>query len=171
VRDAVVVAELPGAHSAGVGRGYTVQQKDIAFHPFVLVVPVGATVSFPNGDNTRHHVYSFSSAKRFELKLFARDQTRSVLFDKAGVIALGCNIHDRMTAFIFVTGNAWTAQTDDRGMAFLPDLPNSGGRITIWHPYLRAPGNAVAIPLAAGQRSATAPVRLRPPPMHDMSGY
>ena len=74
------------------------------FHPFVLIVPVGAKVSFPNLDPTRHHVYSFSPAKQFELKLFARDQSRSVVFDKPGVVALGCNIHDAMTAFIVVDG-------------------------------------------------------------------
>ena len=171
VRDAVVVADLPGAHAAPVGRGYTVLQKDIAFHPFVLVVPVGATVSFPNGDNTRHHVYSFSPTKHFELKLFARDQSRSVLFDKAGAVALGCNIHDRMSAFVFVTANAWTARTDERGVAVLTDLPNAVGHLTIWHPYLRAPGNSVSVPLSAGQHTATATVRLRSPPMHDMPGY
>ncbi|HET6942615.1 MAG TPA: methylamine utilization protein, partial [Sphingomicrobium sp.] len=84
------------------GGTFSVSQRDMQFHPFVLVVPVGAKVSFPNLDPTRHHVYSFSPAKKFELKLFAKDQSRSVVFDKPGVVALGCNIHDAMTAFIYV---------------------------------------------------------------------
>src|SRR4030095_2461510 len=86
-----VVTLRPAAGAARpmpVGRGYTVSQKDLQFHPFVLVVPAGATVSFPNFDPTKHHVYSFSPAKRFELKLFARDQSRSVKFDTPGVVAL-----------------------------------------------------------------------------------
>src|SRR5262245_6272386 len=77
--------------------GYRITQQNTQFHPFVSVVPAGATVAFPNLDPFRHHVYSFSPAKRFELKLFARDQTRSVIFDKPGVVAIGCNIHDSMS--------------------------------------------------------------------------
>ena len=92
----------PRAARAPPGRHYYLRQRQHQFHPFVLVVPVGANVSFPNFDPTRHHVYSFSPAKRFELKLFARDQSRSVRFDKPGVVALGCNIHDQMSAFIDV---------------------------------------------------------------------
>ena len=171
VRDAVVVVDLPGKHAPVVGRGYTMLQKDIAFHPFVLVVPVGATVSFPNADNTRHQVYSFSATKRFELKLFARDQTRSVSFERAGVVALGCNIHDQMSAFVFVTDNAWTVRTDEHGTALLPDLPNAAGTVTVWHPYQRSPDNRATMPLAAGQRTATVTLHLRPPPIRASDGY
>ncbi|WP_353230262.1 methylamine utilization protein [Novosphingobium sp.] len=171
VRDAVVVAELPGKHAPVVQHSYTMLQKDIAFHPFVLVVPVGATVSFPNADNTRHQVYSFSAPRPFELKLFARDETRSVRFDRPGVVALGCNIHDAMSAFVFVADNAWTARTDDAGVAMLPDLPNVAGHITVWHPYQRSPDNRVDIAIAAGARTATTTLHLRMPPMHTMGGY
>ena len=92
-----------------------VSQKNLQFHPFLTIVPVGADVSFPNLDPTKHHVYSFSPAKRFELKLFAKDQSRTVHFDKPGVVALGCNIHDQMSAFIVVTDSAWTARTNAQG--------------------------------------------------------
>lgn len=150
--------------------GYSISQKDMQFHPFVRIVPVGATVSFPNLDPTKHHVYSFSAAKRFELKLFAKDQSRSVRFDKAGVVALGCNIHDQMSAFIFVTDSAWTAKTDARGMARFAEAP-PGSTMTVWHPYLRAPGSSVSRRLAAGDRSTSVAVKLRPPPMHAMDAY
>ena len=63
---------------------FRIEQNDVHFDPFILVVPVGAEVSFPNLDKVRHHVYSFSSAKRFEIKLYGRDETRKVTFDKAG---------------------------------------------------------------------------------------
>src|SRR5215217_7803521 len=88
VKDAVV--SLKAAQNGGPsGSGsYTVSQKDMEFRPFVSIVPVGAKVHFSNLDPTRHHVYSFSAAKRFELKLFAKDQSRSVTFDKPGVVAL-----------------------------------------------------------------------------------
>jgi plastocyanin len=165
----VTLRPAAGSRPMPVGKGYTVSQKDLQFHPFVLVVPRGATVSFPNLDPTKHHVYSFSQAKRFELKLFARDQSRSVLFDKPGVVALGCNIHDAMTAFIVVTDSAWTVQTDAQGRAQFADAP--AGTLSVWHPYLRAPGGAMSRPVGPKEISANFSVRLRPPPMHGMNGY
>ena len=167
----VTLRPAAGGRAARVTRTFSVSQKDLEFHPFVLVVPVGATVAFPNLDPTKHHVYSFSPAKRFELKLFAKDQSRSVKFDKAGVVALGCNIHDQMTAFVVVADSAWTAATDARGYVRFDDAPGVGANLSVWHPYLRAPNNSMSRQLGAGETSATFAVRLRPPPVHGMSGY
>ena len=166
VRDAVVTL-YPAGSAARAPRGggrFVVSQQNLQFHPFLTIIPVGADVSFPNFDPTKHHVYSFSSAKRFELKLFAKDQSRTVHFDKAGVVALGCNIHDAMSAFIVVTDSAWTSRTNPQGVAAFGDVPNAPGRITVWHPYLRAPGGFAQQALAPAQRSATFLVQLRPPP-------
>jgi plastocyanin len=173
VRDAVVTLYPSGASARKprAGGRFTVSQQNMQFHPFLTIVPVGADVSFPNLDTTKHHVYSFSPAKRFELKLFARDQSRTVHFDKAGVVALGCNIHDQMTAFIVVTDSAWTKRTDAHGIAAFADAPDAPGRVTVWHPYLRAPGGTVQQGLSASQRSASFAVRLRPPPPMTMSDY
>jgi hypothetical protein len=134
-------------------------------------VPVGAEVSFPNLDPTKHHVYSFSAAKRFELKLFAKDQSRTVRFDKPGVVALGCNIHDGMSAFIYVTNNAWTARTNRQGVAMFADAPNAPGRLTVWHPYLRTPDGTMQQALAPAQKMASFSVRLRAPPKMSMGDY
>lgn len=166
VRDAVITLHPSGSASRAprVGASYTVSQKNLQFHPFVTVIPVGADVSFPNLDPTKHHVYSFSPAKKFELKLFARDQSRTVHFDKPGVVALGCNIHDQMSAYILVTDSAWTARTNGQGIATFADVPNATGRLSVWHPYLRAMGGAVEQNVSAGQRAASFSVRLRPPP-------
>ena len=171
VSDAVVTLRAGPATRPSTGGGFSVSQRDMQFHPFVLVVPVGAKVSFPNLDPTRHHVYSFSPAKKFELKLFAKDQSRTVHFDKPGAVALGCNIHDAMSAFIFVTDTGWTARTNAQGIATFADAPNAPGRVAVWHPYLRAPGGQVAQPLAAAQRSIGFQVRLRPPPAMAMTDY
>jgi len=165
VRDAVVTLyPAAGARLPRPGGRYTVSQQNLQFHPFLTIVPVGADVSFPNFDPTKHHVYSFSAAKRFELKLFARDQSRTVHFDKAGIVALGCNIHDAMSAFIVVTDSAWTARTNAQGLAAFGDAPNAPARVTVWHPWLRTPGGSVQQVLGATQRSASFSVRLRPPP-------
>lgn len=172
VRDAVVTFRSNGSTARSSAAGsYSVSQKDMQFHPFVLVVPVGAKASFPNLDPTRHHVYSFSPAKKFELKLFAKDQSRSVVFDKPGVVALGCNIHDAMTAFIMVADSRWTAKTGANGMVHFGDAPSSPGRVSVWHPYLRAKANVVEQGITAGNRNATFTVALRAPPMAMGDGY
>ena len=171
VKGAVVTFRASGVtRTMPFARPFAVSQRDLQFHPFILVVPVGADVSFPNHDHTKHHVYSFSPAKRFELKLFAKQQSRKVRFDKAGVAALGCNIHDGMSAFIVVTDSLWTAQTDARGMVQFRNAPDAPGTITVWHPYLRAPGNSLSRPVRSGQQASFA-VRLRAPPVHAMSNY
>jgi plastocyanin len=154
----------PAARAPRPGGRYVISQQNLQFHPFLTIVPVGADVSFPNLDPTKHHVYSFSAAKRFELKLFAKDQSRTVHFDKPGVVALGCNIHDQMSAFIVVTNSAWTARTNANGVAAFQDAPGAAARLTVWHPYLRAPGGVAQQAVTPGQRSAAFAVQLRPPP-------
>src|SRR5438067_12893098 len=172
VRDAVVTLyPSAGARVPHPGGRYIVAQQNLQFHPFLTIIPVGADVSFPNLDPTKHHVYSFSQAKRFELKLFARDQSRTVHFDKAGVVALGCNIHDRMSAFIVITDSAWTARTNAQGIASFGDAPNAPARLTVRHPWLRAPGGVIQQATGAGQRSASFSVRLRPPPAMPAMDY
>ena len=166
VKDAVVTLHPAGsaARPAHAGGRFVISQQNMQFHPFLTIVPVGSDVSFPNYDNTKHHVYSFSPAKKFELKLFAKDQSRTVHFEKAGVVALGCNIHDQMSAFIVVTDSAWTARTNAQGMVTFADAPNGPGRLSVWHPYLRSPGGELTQAVAPAQHSASFEVRLRPPP-------
>ena len=167
VANAVVTIRLLGRDTpaAKLGTGYAVRQQNIRFDPFLLVVPVDADVSFPNFDKVRHQVYSFSPAKRFELKLYAREQNRTVRFDRPGPVSLGCNIHDQMTAFVYVTDSAFTARTDSSGTVSLPGVPQGAITISIWHPYLRSPGNQVSrqVNLGGGARESFT-VALRQPP-------
>ncbi len=175
VPDAVVTVrpiDRPGP-APQIKGSYVVEQRNLQFRPFVSVIPVGATVTFPNYDATRHHVYSFSAAKRFELKLFAKDQSRSVRVDRPGTIAIGCNIHDQMSAFLFVTDTAWTLRTDDKGTATFRDAPAGPVTLSVWHPYLRTPDGTTGrrVALDGTARNELFAVRLRAPPMHSMSGY
>ena len=145
---AVVSIEPPRATPA-IGRGpYLVEQRDIQFQPRVLIVPVGASVGFPNRDRVRHHVYSFSKPKKFDLKLYGREDARSVTFDRPGVVALGCNIHDTMSGFIFVTATPFAAQTDAVGHVSLRNVPPGGATVRVWHPSIRGPGNSLSQPLS-----------------------
>jgi hypothetical protein len=121
-------------------------QHNRQFEPFVLVVPAGGVVAFPNQDDIRHEVYSFSPAHPFQLKLYGQDETRSVRFEKPGVIALGCNIHDQMVAFIKVVDTPYAAKTDAAGDVVLHGLPAGAVTIHIWHPYLKGGLDEVARP-------------------------
>ena len=171
VRDAVVSLYPQGGGGAGQARfdwPYRMAQQNLQFDPFVLVVPVGATVAFPNRDAVRHQVYSFSPAHPFELKLYGRDETRTVRFDRVGVIALGCNIHDSMVGFIKVVDTAFAAKTDAQGVAVLHGAPAGAATLKVWHPYQKAPGNetasAVALP-AGGELRRTETIDVRSPPV------
>ena len=158
VKDAVATLHYPGGaeNTAGakLAGPYVVSQHSISFDPFVVVVPVGTDVTFPNKDTVRHHVYSFSPAKRFELKLYGREEARAVKFDKVGVVALGCNIHDGMVAFIKVVDTPFAAKTDDKGQAMLKGLPAGSVQVRVWHPYLKAPGNEIERAVAVSASGA-----------------
>lgn len=111
-------------------------QRDAAFHPKVLAVPTGSHVAFPNQDTTRHHVYSFSSAKTFDLNLYLQETPPPVHFDQSGIVVLGCNIHDHMQAFIVVSDAPYSAKTGAEGVLILPELPSGEHRVRVWHPLL-----------------------------------
>ena len=158
---AVVTLTLPGTPMP-VARGpYRVAQRDIAFDPKVLIVPVGAEVSFPNLDRVRHHVYSFSPARKFDLKLYGRDESRSVMFDKPGAVALGCNIHDSMSGVIYVTATPYAAVTDNQGRVSFAGVSAGRGTLLVWHPSIRAKGNAVSQPAAIAAGGLATVVRIR----------
>jgi plastocyanin len=170
VTDAVVTAFPSAGYDKSrirFGSAYRMTQHDMTFDPFVLVVPVGAEVSFPNLDSVRHHVYSFSPAKTFELKLYGHDETRSIRFDKVGVAALGCNIHDQMAAFVVVVDTPFAAKTNAAGEAVIRGLPAGAARVRVWHPYAKSKDNqveqALALP-ASGAMTNAVTLDLRAPP-------
>jgi plastocyanin len=136
--DAVVVATpvdrpmvLPARRSAAIE-----DQVDKEFVPYVNVLLVGTPVTFPNSDNVRHHVYSFSPAKRFELPLYAGTPAKPVLFDTAGVVVIGCNIHDWMIAYVYVSESPYFAKTGAAGAAKIGNLPPGNYQVRAWHPRM-----------------------------------
>lgn len=132
--NAVVEILQPKPPTAAADTVY-VYQQDLAFNPYVTAIPVGTYVNFPNLDKTRHHVFSFSPAKTFEIKLFVGKPRDPILFDKPGIVALGCNIHDNMQAFIYVGTSHQLAVTNAQGIASftLPDTFDY--QIKLWHPW------------------------------------
>lgn len=132
--DAVVIAALEGEAPpvAGPLRA-VIDQVDRRFVPRVTVVQSGTTVSFPNHDNIRHSIYSYSPPKRFELKLYAGTPSSPVVFDRPGVVTLGCNIHDSMIAWVLVVDTPWVARSDAQGLARIAALPPGHYRLRAWH--------------------------------------
>lgn len=110
-------------------------QRDKRFLPSLLVVQTGTAVRFPNLDTVRHHVYSFSPAKTFEIKLYVGTPAHPVLFDKPGTAVLGCNIHDKMQGYVHVVDTPHHARTDAAGHATL-ELPEGRHELQLWHPRL-----------------------------------
>ena len=147
-----------------------IYQKDRAFHPHVLVVPVGSSVDFPNRDNTQHHVYSFSPAKTFNIELYADRPAAPIVFDKPGIVELGCNIHDHMQGFVVVTDTADTGRTDTSGKVTLSldTLPSEGsqGTVTleIWHTRLPDNTRPVTREIERDSKSAIVTLNLEPEP-------
>jgi plastocyanin len=134
--DAVIVAVPADPKNMLHGKppADSVDQVDKQFVPYVTPIYVGSRVRFPNSDNIRHQVYSFSSAKKFELPLYGGTDAAPVLFDKPGVVVLGCNIHDWMIGYIYVSETPFFAKTGAAGTATLVDLPAGDYRVRIWHP-------------------------------------
>lgn len=145
VRDSVI--ELHPARRTGGSIRFPwkmgMAQKGLQFTPGTLVVAKGSTVAFPNLDQVRHSIYSFSKPARFEIDLYGRDQTRTQTFPIVGSVKLGCNIHDDMRGYIRVTDTPYAGKTDHNGYVTLAGMPAGSGRLTVWHPQLRAPANEV----------------------------
>ena len=142
--------------------GVEMAQEKRQFVPGVLVVPVGTEVLFPNRDSVRHHVYSFSPAKKFELKLYSGTPSTPVLFDKSGVVALGCNIHDQMVGWVLVVDTPYYARTPAAtGKVQLDNVPPGTYTLRTWHARLPvgAPALEQALTVPA-TGTATAAVRM-----------
>ncbi|MEC7376677.1 MAG: methylamine utilization protein, partial [Pseudomonadota bacterium] len=140
----------------------------------VLVVPVDSSVEFPNRDNTQHHVYSFSPAKTFNIELYAGRPEAPIVFDKPGIVELGCNIHDHMQGFVVVSDTPTVGKTNDDGQVTLSLGPQQTGNIPeriqlqIWHP--RLPDNTEPVTReVATSEPATVSLSLVPEPPAESS--
>jgi plastocyanin len=142
-------------------------QIDRQFQPNVLVIPAGSQVVFPNSDSVSHQVYSFSPAKKFQLPLYRGKPYPPVLFDREGVVTIGCNIHDQMRAYVYVVEAQYYGRTDATGAWAATDVEPGEYRVEIWHPLSRVQRpvieQTVTVP-AAGMNltlRAAVPLKLR----------
>lgn len=146
VPHAVVTMEGEGGSPESYGMANKVSQEDLAFHPYVLAVPMGVSVEFPNLDRVRHHVYSFSKGNRFELELYGREARRTVTFNKPGTVAIGCNIHDDMLAYIRVSEAPYGGVSNESGTISFDTLPENISTAQVWYPQIGR-DEALVLPL------------------------
>jgi plastocyanin len=181
VADAIVSLRLRGGGNAPAPAPaparHTIDQKNLAFVPSLEVVRPGDEVVFRNSDGTRHHVYSFSPAAKFEFVLAPRASSPPLRLERTGVVAVGCNIHDSMIAWLYVTDAPWTARTGADGRARFDGLPPGDYEVRAWQPRLR-PGRGEPTRNATVAADASASVSfaltlLPPPPRtgHDHMQY
>ncbi|MBL8275089.1 MAG: methylamine utilization protein [Pelomonas sp.] len=135
---AALAIEVKGRTGKATSAKAEIGQRDRHFTPQLLIVQTGTSVSFPNFDTVRHHVYSFSPIKVIDIKLYSGTPAEPVVFDKPGVAALGCNIHDRMSAHVVVVDTPTFARTDDKGQASF-DLPTGEHTAKAWHAGQKSP--------------------------------
>jgi plastocyanin len=134
VADAAVYAEpASGPALSKPQKIVEIEQKGRKFLPPVTIIQTGTSISFPNNDTVRHHVYSFSPAKVFDLKLYSGQPENPVNFDKPGTVVIGCNIHDQMVAYIHVVSTPYFAKTDASGNAKIDSITAGNYRLKAWH--------------------------------------
>ena len=170
----VIYIEPEGGAAPGVKTqaAAEIEQKGLKFLPLVTVVQTGAKINFPNNDKVRHHIYSFSPAHKFDQKLYSGQSATPQVFDKAGTVVLGCNIHDKMLAYVKVVDTPWFAKTDGAGAARV-ELPAAGKYVVkAWH--YNTVGGATpeqVLTVKAGEQLTTAVFKLpmKPPAADDAS--
>lgn len=138
IRNSVVVltASTPSPQpQSEVVKEASMDQVNKQFVPHVLAIQTNTVVTFPNSDSIKHHVYSFSPTKSFEIRLYKALDASPIQFDKAGVVDIGCNIHDWMLGYIYITDSPYFAKTDADGKAKI-DAPAGKYTLSVWHPRL-----------------------------------
>jgi plastocyanin len=166
---AVLVEPLAGVPPRPRTRGHAaIEQRGREFIPWMTVVQTGTSVDFPNNDTIRHHVYSFSEPKRFEIKLYAGKPGQPVVFDKPGQVDIGCNIHDWMEAHVLVVDTPYFARTGADGRATVAGVPAGRYRVRPWHPLQKGPAapQDIEIDEAAPRMTLVLDARARQPKPH-----
>lgn len=175
--DVAVYAEPEGGAAPKPLQAGEIEQKGLKFLPLVTVIQTGSKISFPNNDKVRHHIYSFSPAKKFDQKLYAGAAASAQVFDKAGTVVLGCNIHDKMLAYVKVVDTPYYGKTDAAGNVKI-DMPAGKYSLKAWHYHaVASQGAEQALLVKPGDALAAAAfkVALKPPGSDDAaasdSGY
>lgn len=169
VKDAVISATPLGGSvkTPSAQPKASIDQVNKTFIEYVTPVLVGTEVSFPNSDKIRHHVYSLSKTKKFEIPLYppGKGPVTPIVFDKPGVVVLGCNVHDWMKAYVYILETPYFAKTGDNGKFLIQDIPEGKYKVELWHPRLRKSSRDIVKEIdlsdGAGEKNIEFSVKLR----------
>jgi len=177
VHDTVVELVAIGVNTATAGN-IEITQLDKDFDPTMSVIPRGSQVLFTNKDPFQHHVYSVSKGNQFDLPLYKGTPSEHINFETPGVVKLGCNIHDWMLAFAYVSQSEYLVTTDTGGKAHFSDIPEGEYELRIWNPRLKNNKKLISQSLTVGrdqslEQTVTLSLRkkIRKPPRIDKSNY
>jgi plastocyanin len=146
-------ASVPAAKPPAQG---VIDQRHETFLPLVTLIRKGGRVIFTNNDTTMHQVYSFSDIKQFAFEIDEGEHSQPVVFDKPGVVAIGCNIHDQMITYVYVTEQPFAGLSNSLGLTTMADVPDGKYHGTVWHPQLRPGSRPPAFDLVvAGAKTHT----------------
>lgn len=123
----------------------TLDQRNISFVPHLLPIVVGTTVRFPNSDLVFHNVFSYSKPKTFDLGRYPKGKSKTITFDKPGIVKVFCEIHSQMSAIVIVLENSYFSLTDDGGKFSIPDVPPGTYKLTAWHEVLPPVSKTITI--------------------------
>jgi plastocyanin len=156
----IYIVKAPSVHMDLSKAKFIMDQQNLTFIPHILPVPAGATVHFPNNDKVDHNIFSLSRTNKFNLGSYTPGQSKTVSFDKPGIVELRCDVHAEMAAYIMVLKNPYFAITDDQGRYEIPDskhleqngikeiknLPPGKYVLKTWHEKLKSKKQTVIVP-------------------------
>jgi plastocyanin len=149
------VVYLKGVKGPITPKKGTVDQKNLVFIPHVLAVPTGSTVSFINSDKVNHNIFSADACKKFNLGTYNPGMSKSVLFDKACVVNLLCNVHSEMSGFVVAVDSDYYAVSAADGKFTISGVPAGTYEVASWSEKLK-PSAKTTVTVADGQTATVA---------------
>ncbi|MBL4910685.1 MAG: hypothetical protein JKX78_11830 [Alteromonadaceae bacterium] len=147
-----------------------IKQKNKKFVPYIDVVQKGQIILFDNNDDITHHIYSVSGKNRFEFKIKGNKNKKSPILNSTGEVAMGCNIHDWMSGYVYVVDTPFFTKTNTNGKAIFNDMPTGQYQLSIWHPQLDVSNNTITQNITIGKQTSwqiTLPKALLPIPKQE----
>jgi len=130
------IVELVGKYKSKA-KIIEIKQEDKEFNALVSIVPLGSTISFFNNDSVKHHVYSVSKGNKFDIPLYSGNRPKKITFTKPGVVKIGCNIHDWMLTFAYISQSKYIALVDENGKVSFSDIPKGKYKLHVWNPKFK----------------------------------
>lgn len=145
VADAIVLLSSPGAPASSGGETLLIDQRSEKFLPFVSLLRPGDRIAFHNSDDVLHHVYSFSPLKPFDQHVRPGETTESKIYEAVGIAAIGCNVHDDMLTYVYITDLPFAAKTGPDGRAKILGAPEGASELAVWHPRAKTRDETVTV--------------------------